>query len=90
MKAKEKGDEVNKGRESQLTCYGCAYSEPSGKPSKKNPCHFCIRNPNRDYVVTKWYDGTEPIKIPMDCYISTDMHEQVHVWMKALLRTFLG
>ncbi len=68
-----------------------------GKPSGERPCFFCLRNINREewqkqYIdnpinktktkLETWYDGSKPIKIPMDCYHSCDFTEQVSVWSK--------
>jgi len=61
-----------------------------GGPSGERPCHFCVRNRYREQWIAKfklenpdtkmnvecWYDGTPPIKIPIDCYHSCDMVEQ--------------
>jgi len=51
-----------------------------GKPSGERPCHFCIRNPKNhiphDDPIDTWYDGAEPVSIPMDCYHTIDMKEQ--------------
>lgn len=72
--------------EAVLFCYACAHSVASmdfpSAPSGERPCCFCIRNPKRGYEVKVWYDGTEPIRIPMDCYHSLDMLEQIERWMK--------
>jgi hypothetical protein len=75
--------------ESRLCCYGCSYSvvgEPwPGVPSYERPCGFCIRNPlqhlsNPDDHT--WYDNSEPISVPMDCYETMDMRLQVVEWVK--------
>jgi hypothetical protein len=57
-----------------------------GMPSGERPCFFCIRNPEREEWLKKnnldvWYDGSKPIKVPMDCYHSTDMLLQVDTWI---------
>lgn len=67
-----------------LHCYGCAHSagihEYPGRPSGERPCHFCVRNKEvqkeEDTTVNCWYDGSEPVSIPMDCYHSIDMKNQ--------------
>ena len=76
-------------------CSGCAHSagmEPfPGIPSGERPCFFCERNTHRDewqrdYEKTHgcklvvWYDGSQPVNVPMDCYHSVDMIEQIHRW----------
>lgn len=76
-----------------LFCSGCAHSaagEPfPGRPSGERPCCFCVRNPTwrqqqaSPHAVTKWYDQSDPIRIPMDCYHSLDFTEQVQVWIRA-------
>ena len=67
-----------------LFCYGCCHSAISekfpGTPSGERPCCFCIRNKKRNFEVTTWYNGSQPIKIPMDCYHSLDMLEQIELW----------
>lgn len=75
-----------------LFCYGCAHSGAGdpfpGRPSGERPCCFCVRNPTwrqqqaSDTAVTKWYDQSEPVSIPMDCYHSLDMNKQYAVWIK--------
>ncbi len=75
--------------ESRLCCYGCSHSAagepwPSG-PSGERPCGFCIRNPLQhlsDPEQHKWYDGSEPVSVPMDCYCTIDYGKQVHVWIE--------
>lgn len=72
-------------RDPNLTCYGCCHSvsgEPfPGRPSGERPCHFCIRNMDLDLsIIQKWYDGSEPVGIPMDCYHSVDMLRQIDAW----------
>ena len=72
----------------KLNCMGCAnemaslnpQEEYTNIPSGERPCHFCIRNDKRDLKPCVWYDGSEPIKVPMDCYRSLDMHEQINEW----------
>jgi len=67
-----------------LHCYGCAHMASSvpfpGEPSGERPCHFCIRNPatqaGDQRAVEVWYDGSEPVSVPMDCYHTIDMKEQ--------------
>ena len=67
----------------KLVCYGCAhsaaFSEYPGCPSGERPCAFCVRNKERKNPpeVTEWYDGAPAIKIPMDCYHSMDVLEQL-------------
>jgi hypothetical protein len=53
-----------------------------GMPSGERPCHFCIRNAKREegIQIDKWYDQSEPLKVPMDCYYSIDMHTQIADW----------
>jgi hypothetical protein len=29
---------------------------------------------------TEWPDGSNPVALPMDCYISADMLDQTNVW----------
>ena len=29
---------------------------------------------------TEWPDGTKPVGLPMDCYISADMLDQTEMW----------
>lgn len=72
-----------------LHCYGCVHSDvqeifPSG-PSGERPCTFCIRNPWRnlrpdDWEAT-WFDGSEPVSDPMDCYQTIEMREQWTRWL---------
>ena len=87
-----------------LHCYGCAHSaagEPwPSRPSGERPCGFCVRNREAhlymdDYPRT-WYDGSEPVALPMDCYQTVDMRQQVGVWVEeaeakgtAALKSFL-
>ena len=70
----------------QLHCYGCGHSAAGekfpGKPSGERPCCFCIRNPEAGYEVKVWYDGSEPVRVPMDCYITMDMSEQMNRWFQ--------
>lgn len=33
--------------------------------------------------LVSWYDGSPPIKVPMDCYQSVDMLMQVRAWATA-------
>jgi len=75
----------------KLVCYGCAHSAamhkyPSG-PSGERPCQFCIRNPKlpknpKDFVVNCWYNDSKAVKLPMDCYHSLDMLNQIALWEK--------
>jgi hypothetical protein len=71
-------------QDSNLTCYGCAhclaFEKYPSKPSGERPCHFCVRNKDRDLRAKSWYDGTRPVKLPMDCYHSVDMAEQIEEW----------
>lgn len=58
-----------------------------GMPSGERPCFFCIRNSKReDWAkennIDKWYDQSEPLKVPMDCYHSTDMLQQYDEWLQ--------
>jgi len=68
----------------KLFCYGCCHSAATekfpGKPSGERPCCFCIRNKKRGLEVTCWYNSSPAIKIPMDCYHSLDMLEQIRFW----------
>lgn len=57
------------------------------RPSGERPCAFCIRNPElpddaKNFAVTCWYDGSEAIKLPMDCYHSLDMLDQIEMWSR--------
>lgn len=73
----------------RLTCYGCAHSAAGdpwpGRPSGERPCGFCIRN--REVFAylgdtpRKWYDGSSPVSVPMDCYHSLDMKKQLRGWV---------
>lgn len=80
-----------------LVCYGCSHSvaymtytdgtlvegaDFPGLPSGERPCCFCIRNIGRGMEVDKWYDQSEPVKVPMDCYHSVDMLKQIDTWCK--------
>lgn len=73
-------------RDPALFCYGCAHSAASepfpGRPSGERPCCFCIRNPAAGYEVAKWYDGSPPVEVPMDCYHSIDMMRQIREWQR--------
>lgn len=72
---------------SKLVCYGCCHAdalkEYPGQPSGERPCHFCIRNPKADCHIKEWYNGSKPVKVPMDCYHSLDMLNQIEMWQKA-------
>jgi len=70
---------------SKLVCYGCAHSsgldEYPSKPSGERPCTFCIRNKDHNIeLLGCWYDGSKAVKLPMDCYHSLDMKEQMVLW----------
>lgn len=90
-----RGRDASRGRyndfdESRLCCYGCAHSAAGqpwpGAPSGERPCGFCIRNPLQhleDEEAQVWYDGTEPVSVPMDCYSTIDMRMQFGVWLEA-------
>lgn len=73
-----------------LDCYGCAHSaanEPwPGGPSGERPCGFCIRNGLRVLSENnddpRWYDGTQPVRAPMDCYTTLDMRDQFQAWLR--------
>ena len=80
---------------SKLVCYGCCHSAAStdypGGPSGERPCMFCIRNPDWEqgqkefekrtgHRLEVWYDGSPAVKIPMDCYHSLDMLDQISKW----------
>lgn len=75
--------------ESRLCCYGCAHSAAGvpwpGQPSGERPCGFCIRNPlqHMEDGPFEWYDQSEPVSVPMDCYATMDMRMQVAVWLEA-------
>jgi hypothetical protein len=82
-------EEYEKGGSGErLVCFGCAHSAadvpyPSG-PSGERPCHFCKRNPDWEKMQLRvWYDGSEPLKVPMDCYCGRDMDIQVKEWLTA-------
>lgn len=81
-----------------LVCWGCAHAASEapypGRPSGEHPCLFCIRNPERQRWqeeltsrgtprVAQWYGGSKPVRVPMDCYHSPDMAEQIARWMQA-------
>jgi len=78
-----------------LICYGCSHSAAyctytdgklvegtdfPGIPSGERPCCFCMRNSHKSLQVDKWYDQSEPLKVPMDCYHSLDMLQQFEKW----------
>lgn len=74
-----------------LVCFGCCHSAADekfpGKPSGERPCCFCIRNPEKDLYKQDrmpdcWYDGSKAYKLPMDCYHSIDMKNQIEMWCK--------
>lgn len=75
----------------QLCCYGCAHAAAlkpfPGEPSGERPCQFCIRNPREPYKgdegIKTWYDGSEPVSVPMDCYHSLAMSDQILQWEKS-------
>lgn len=76
----------------ELHCYGCAHSAASepfpGRPSGERPCCFCIRRPetgrklktNEPLEANTWYDGSQPVRVPMDCYHTLDMKDQIQRW----------
>jgi len=70
----------------KLICHGCCHEATDlckkGKhePSGERPCCFCIRNRYRNYRVKEWYNGSKPVKIPMDCYLPLDMQNQIIQW----------
>lgn len=74
-----------------LKCYGCAHSAVvlpwPGGPSGERPCQFCIRNPLSRWPDEddehRWYDGSEPLSLPMDCYQPPDMVSQVDIWIRS-------
>lgn len=83
----------------KLVCFGCAHSAATvpypSRPSGELPCCFCIRNPDREAWQARhvqdtgqrletWYDGSKPVKVPMDCYHSLDMATQIHAWLKVI------
>lgn len=66
-----------------LPCYGCAHSAvATNEPSGERPCGFCTRNEKRadPPKPDTWYDGSAPVRIPMDCYHSLDMKKQFDLW----------
>ena len=76
-------------KDPNLICYGCAHSAGQelfpGKPSGERPCCFCVRNPSikedqKEFAVSTWYDGNAPVSLPMDCYQSVDMIKQIEAW----------
>jgi hypothetical protein len=82
-------------KDDKLFCYGCAHSAASepfpGMPSGERPCCFCARNPrNKEflrkgetppYEVAAWYGGKiAPARLPMDCYHTLDMKEQLRLF----------
>lgn len=75
-------------RDKKLFCYGCAHCAANAKfpsgPSGERPCCFCIRNPKleKEPKIKTWYNGSEPVKVPMDCYMSLDMSRQVDQWVQ--------
>jgi len=72
----------------KLSCHGCSHeaADPCRKglhiPGGERPCCFCLRNDKRKYEVKEWYDGSKPVKIPMDCYLPLDMLMQMIYWEK--------
>lgn len=68
-----------------------------GKPSGERPCCFCVRNVERDLWIAKaekpihpqhpfngfWYDRSPAVTVPMDCYHSLGMLDQIRAWEKA-------
>lgn len=84
-------DEIEADNLAHLTCHGCAHSAANlpfpSCPSGERPCCFCIRNPvhksgekKPGEIVDVWYDGSMPVKMPMDCYHSLDMKQQMRQW----------
>ncbi len=70
----------------KMACFGCAHSsvleEYPSSPSGERPCTFCIRNQDHDIkLLGCWYDGSEAVKLPMDCYHSLDMKDQIDLWL---------
>ena len=64
-----------------LCCYGCAHSASGeDRPAGERPCGFCTRRGGRSVFtsgfIPEWYDGSKPIKIPMDNYITVDRLDQ--------------
>jgi hypothetical protein len=68
----------------KLVCYGCAHSAGGvsfpGQPSGERPCGFCVRNRTGMTGSGTWYDGTPPVRSPMDCYQTIDMVDQHRDW----------
>lgn len=77
---------VTKKKDKDLHCYGCAHSGAGdpfpGEPSGERPCHFCIRNSKLQNPpkIAHWYNLTDPVKVPMDCYHTIDMKDQFRAW----------
>lgn len=73
-----------------LTCFGCAHSAANipfpSRPSGERPCGFCIRNRTRSTYDNnddpRWYDGSPPIRNPMDCYHPLDIKDQYQAWLQ--------
>lgn len=55
------------------------------------PCGFCMRNPqvqellatNTPLAITEFPDGTKPHAIPLDCYMTEDMHDHYMIRERA-------
>lgn len=75
-------------KQRKLTCHGCSHEDVDScrkgfhRPSGERPCSFCIRNDRRKLEVGEWYDGSKPVKVPMDCYLPLDMVMQLIYWDK--------
>lgn len=65
----------NQAREKYLEEYEAEY--PDYKTDGKN-------HP----VLGKWYDGSKAVKLPMDCYHSVDMLNQMEEWQEQLRRKY--
>lgn len=44
---------------------------------------FEAERPGDKHHILTWYDGSPPVKVPMDCYHSVDMLMQVRAWATA-------
>lgn len=55
-----------------------------------SPCHLCMRNPAVQFLIDGgdplhydcWPDGSAPVALPMDCYMSADMLDQTEFWQE--------
>lgn len=70
-----------------------------GKPmtfmGKFMPCAFCMRNPDVQdrlthgdpLLFTEFPDGTKPHAIPLDCYMTQDMHDHYEIRQTAAVES---